>query len=464
MLQMTKEKLKSYDPSNISDLWELAKPELEYRMKLHQRVMRKHKVTDLMGTDGGKKTITPFEYEIKSIGQGYLGGKEPIYTVRTSVGDTPEDIENAKEYKQALDDICRYNDCQATHLDLVGSFLETSAAYLYIYQDNDKNIVHAQLDSLQTVGIWDYSTPSNLIGVVRGWEEIGKDNTSYQAIELITDETIRKFTDQSGDYKMDVDDQIFWGDVPVVAFEKPGTTAIFEPAITLIDAYEQILNNINSMTQYNDDAKLKLVGYSPESEAGTPERIKEEERILKSHCIYVGEGGDVDWLLKNIDYSGMLDVLKSLHTLIMFCVASPDTTDTTFSTSESSLALRLKMFPFELKAADTKAIFKKGYLRQIEIETRRINLNRKRSFDFTKVDVEIPVNIPSDTQKSVEMAAAMKNSGLFSDKTCIAKSGIDIDPDQEIIQRDLEAENDYNQVLNRSNQVETIVTEREEIK
>ena len=90
-----------------------------------------------------------------------------------------------------------------------------------------------------------------------------KDNTTYQAIELITDETIRKFTDQSGDYKMDVDDQIFWGDVPVVAFEKPGTTAIFEPAITLIDAYEQILNNINSMTQYNDDAKLKLVGYSP---------------------------------------------------------------------------------------------------------------------------------------------------------------------------------------------------------
>lgn len=457
MIQMSVQAIDSYSTENILDLWNQVQPELEYRKSLRRRVTRKDSRLQWMGQPEDGKTIVPFEYEIKSIAQGYLGGKEPIYTVRTD-DENDQERQNAKEYKEKLDDICRYNDCQATHLSLVGSFLETTAAYLYIYQNRDGQIVHAEFDPLQTCGIWDFSTPSNLIGVVRGWKEPGQNNKEIQVVELITDKFKTTYEEIGNGVKIRSQETLNWNDVPVVAFEKPGVMAIFEPAITLIDAYEQIWNNIRSMTQYNDDAKMKMTGYHPMSELGTPERDEEEKNILKSRVMYVGDGGNVDWLIKEVDYNGLLEVLKSLQTLILFCVASPDTTDATFSSSESSLALRLKMFPFEMKAADTRAIFRKGYLRQVEIETNRLNLQGS-NYDFTKVDVEIPVNVPSETPNSIDTAIAMKSSGLFSDQTCIQKSGLDVDPDQEMKRRQAEDEEGYLRLLDQTIQTKETITE-----
>lgn len=454
MIQMTVEQLKSYNKSSIDKLLSKTTTELDYRKKLHARVDRKSDQSEIMGM-GGKKTIVPFEYNIKGIGQGYLGGKEPIYTVAAREGDTEQDFARCKEYKRMIDDICRYNDCQATHLDLVGDFLETTAAYLYIYENKQNQIVHARLDPLQTCGIWDYSTPSNLIGVIRTWTQKDADDKNQTVIELITDTERTQYVNSSGKYTATDVELLRWNDVPAVAFEKEGITAIFEPAITLIDYYEQLANNIGSMTQYNDNAKLVMQGYTFEHPATTedkngnmipnPDRKLEEKTLMEAVALTVGDQGSISWLLKNVDYGGILDVMKTVQTLIMFVVASPDTTDTTFTAAESSLALRLKMFPFELRVAITKAIFRKGYLRQIEIETNRLNL-RGNNFDFTRVNVELPANIPSDVEKSVAMAGAMKSSGLFSDKTCIQKSGVDVDPDQEMKQRQTEQDEEYRRI------------------
>ena len=54
---------------------------------------------------------------------------------------------------------------------LVKDILTFSACYEYIYESQDNEIVYSRLDPMQTVAIWDYSTPSNIIGLVRYYHE-----------------------------------------------------------------------------------------------------------------------------------------------------------------------------------------------------------------------------------------------------------------------------------------------------
>ena len=52
-------------------------------------------------------------------------------------------------------------------MELVRDYVVMSGAYLYVYENSDNEIVYTRFDSKQTVGIWDYSTPVNLVGLVR---------------------------------------------------------------------------------------------------------------------------------------------------------------------------------------------------------------------------------------------------------------------------------------------------------
>lgn len=434
MIQMTRSQLAAAD---ISGLLKKAAGILNHRAELYKRYARKLHTNQLMGATARGKTIAPSEYYIVNMTQGYLAGKSPDYTVRS--GD--KSGQYVKEYTGKMDDIKRYNDDGATFMELMHDYLITTAAYLYVYENEGNEIVYTRFDPRQTVAVYDYGTPQNLIGLLRVWTE-DTDNVA----ELITAETRQRY--RNGKPEGDPE-ALQWGDIPAIAFEQPDGIAVFEPVISIIDAYEQITNNIRSMTKYNDEAKLKISGYIPANGVGTEERQKEDEAIFKASCFYVAEGGDVSWLLKEVNYDGLLEVLKAYHEEITMFTGVPNMTDEAFSSADNASALGYKLYALDQYSASTDRVFRKGYLRLWEVISNRLNL-KGAGFDFRDIDIVMQRNIPTDRDKSLARAVTAYQGGLLSRETSINESQIEVDAAEEIKRIQAEEDTIYQKALSRA--------------
>ena len=121
MLQMSVDRLKSYNAESINDLLSFVRPVLAHREQLYSRYSRKAAETETMHGEienGKEKRIVPFEYYIVNMAQGYLGGKAPQYSVsapsefalkragRTATDDQKKQY--VQDYSDALDYIQQY--------------------------------------------------------------------------------------------------------------------------------------------------------------------------------------------------------------------------------------------------------------------------------------------------------------------------------------------------------------------
>ena len=52
--------------------------------------------------------------------------------------------------------------------------------------------------------------------------------------------------------------------LPCIAIENEMGLSSFELVVSLICAYERVIQNSRNTFQYNDDAKLKITGYEPD--------------------------------------------------------------------------------------------------------------------------------------------------------------------------------------------------------
>lgn len=453
LLQMTKETLAAYGTESIDSLLAQVTPILAHRKALYKRYARKISANTLMESTP-ERSCVPFEYYIVNMAQGYLAGKAPSYNVLRR--------DHTEGYVAAFTDVIArirsYNDDAATFMELMHDYLITTAAYLYVYENERNEIVYTPFDSRQTVGIFDYGTPVNMIGVVRTWTENGRHGATNTVVEVITDRTRTVYRQNGGTYVTEEPEMLAWGDVPCIAFEEEDGIAVFEPALAVIDAYEQAEKNIRSMTQYNDEAKLLITGYVPENPSTVvnedgetvpnPARAVEEAAWMRALTLFVGEGGDVKWLLKNIDYSGLLEVQKNRHDKITMLTGVPNMTDEAFSSADNASALGYKLYALDQYSATTDRVFRKGYLRLWELIAGRLNL-KGDSFDFRDVQITMQRNVPTDKDKSIDRAVKMKNSGLFSAETCIGESTVEVDAAEELSKVAAEEQADYDKLLER---------------
>lgn len=447
MIQLTNNQLQKYIETSPDKIETLVRPVLDHRIELYKRYSRKNAPTEIM--HGNRKKIQPFEYYIVKMAQGYLSGKAPTYRISGK-------SRYAKQYTEKIDYIRRYNDDAATFSDLMHDYLTTAAAYLYIYENEDNEIVYTRLDSRQTAAIYDYSTPPQMIATVRMWREPEESiGTDGNVLEIITDTQRIQWRNKT----KTIMEELHWDDVPCAAMEEPDGVAIFEPAIDDIDTYEQIVTNIASMTQYNDNAKLLLIGYILQEEkyiidengnqTENPKRKELEDMLYKSKVLSCSADGEIKWLMKDVDYTGMLDVLSRTHDNITALTGVPNMTDEAFANADNASALGYKLYALDQYSAYADRIFKKAYLRMWEIITNRLNL-KGGSFDFRDIDITMQRNLPTDRDKSVDRAVKMKNSGLFSDETCLAESQIEVDPADEIKKVAAQEQAEYELMMSRS--------------
>lgn len=441
---------------DIPKLDNLITPELNRRAELYKRYLRKSNNVEIIGQNQ-QKVIVPFEKYIVDIASGYLGGKEPTYEVEDNSSDQEKlniikrilnkvfgEKDYSKEMEILINYITRYNDDETEHYQLVKDILSTSACYEIIYENSDNELVYSRLSPLQTIAIWDYSVPMNLIGVVRRYTENDINSKEINVFEITDSTGTRVFKGSGNSYEEQPQTENMknhnWGDVPFDVVEIPDGTALFECVIKLIEAYEQLMQENKDTFKYNNDAKLKITGFRPDNdllitnEKGelieNPDRQKEDETLLNMKVFYTPEDGDIDWIIKPIEDNAIQNTLKTYIDLIMMNTGVPQTTDLGFTKADNASAIDRKFFSLEQSTVQAMQLLKMAYKRRWELIFNRINLKKNTKYDFRDVKITLQKNLPANENEVVDMY--MKLRGLISDETIIERVPLNFDAKSEL--------------------------------
>lgn len=425
---------------DIQSLLDITQGVLKKRVELHQKYSRGANQSKVMYSNDDETSVVPFEKFIVDLATGYLSGK-PNYTVADTQEEDLQEIlkdlldkePREEDYKKKMEMVIKYiadyNDDETENHDLIHDLLELTACYEILYENEENEIVYAKYDPLQTVAIWDYNVPANLVGLIRTWTEKNLAGKEITKIELTSRDGTRTY-DMNGTEITETDNVNHnWGDVPAICVEQD--FSIFEPCEDIIGAYQQLIQNTRNTYQYNDsDCKLKINGYSPMypliNADGTPnaDRQKEDQLWMDAKTIYCGEDGDVSWITKQIDSGGVTTILKTYIDLMFQLVGIPNTSDLAFnSTDLNASAIDRKFYVMNMATQSIVEKLKKAYLRRWELIFSRINIKKNTKFDFRDIVIDLPKNLPSSNDEMID--SMMKLQGIISDQTIIEKLGYD---------------------------------------
>lgn len=460
---------------NISVLWGKALPIFMHRKYLQDRFTRKYEEKDV---------VVALEYYISIIASGYFGGKEPQFKVK-NINETQKGILNRifkrifgekndpEDYQAIIDYIAKYNDNGSFFYDCVLDYITTGAGYGLVYENKKNEVVYANLSSLNTVAIWNYDVPSTKIGLLRCWYENTATGGIETHLEIITKDYKKQFVDgiekksitENAEYNFEEVDgsnkSVRWTDLPCFAVENPYGMSFFENVITLINKNEKVIENNANIFDYNDNAKLKITGFSPENdplipltdEKGNiktdkegkaimqknPARIQEDEAILNAKVFYTPDkDGDIDWIIKDINDTASENHKKTCLDMALMISGVPNVTDQGFTDADNAAALEKKFFPLEQVLQQAHHLFRKEYLRMWEMITARINLKKNKEYDFRDIDVILIRNLPTDTESLT--TAWLKLRGLVSDKSIISHLPFGLDAESELAEMDKQNE------------------------
>ena len=431
---------------------------LSKRQDLHQRYTRGS--NDSTTLYDGKSLKVPFEKFIVDLATGYLAGV-PEYTVnvpseldskvRKSVFEEEvlsDDLIN--EMKSIIDYITQYNDDANEVYCLIKDLLLYGACYEVAYENENNELIYTNLDALNTVSIWDTNTPANLLAIISKYTDKTVDGQDIELYRIVDREGIRVY-EVNGDKEIKQDTSLskehYWNDVPGFAVEID--FSIIENSEAFITTYEKLLENVKNTYQYNDiDCKMKISGYKAQNkltiknEKGetiiNPDRIKEDEYVLKSRTFYTEEGGDAEWLIKEVDATGVTTLLKYYVDSIFQLAGIPNTADLAFNSADlNASAIDRKFYVMNMKTQDIVSNLKKALLRRFELIFNRINYKKGTKYDFRYIVIDIPKNLPSMTDETVEQM--IKLNGILSEETIIEKLGYDYETEKARKEDDLGA-------------------------
>ena len=488
MIQWNKETLEN--PDSVAQILTLANTEWDARGQLYERIRRKISNSEIVSSDD-KEIKVGFENYINSMVTGYFAGKAPIYDVEKISEPTKlniikklfnkvfnSDTNKDEELKVLINYISKYNDDGAEFFELAFDYFGMRASYEILYENEDNEIVYTKQSTLNTIGIFDYSTPVNQIGQLRKWTEKNKDNIDITIVELTTINGKKYYTPTPEDAKKlkeieERKEKGKWDMLPCIAVENEKGLSSFELVISLICAYERVIQNSRNTFQYNDEAKLKITGFEPDEdtmiqetdkegnpvvdEKGNPKMIENplrkefDEALLKAKVFYTPDNsGDIAWIEKTIQDTALQNHKKTLIDLISMISGVPNITDLGFTNADNASALDRKFFALEQIITDADKQFKKALLRRWEIIIDRINKRKHKSYDFRNIKIDLQRNLPTD--KDTETARALKLRGLLSDASIIGMLPDDLDSNSEL--EKVEKQNQANMEKNLESMVE----------
>lgn len=476
MLRYSKDKLELED--SITAIFFRAEKELDARRTLYAEFRRKYTDEELASIDDEDIKV-PLQRYLSVMAVGFFAGKPPIYKIHAYDDEidrlnqelfdkSPNDEQKVKEMEYIIKHVTDYNDDGHEFMSLAFDYFVKRACYEILYKNQDSEYVYSKCDALETIAIWDYSVPKNLIGLYRIIRTTLANGEYQNMVELITTNGKRYYMDTPGKRKLFgtpayeqkyKDEPLFkedknkyeksrWDDLQVIAIENEHGLNIFENVDSLIKTYETSTQNTRNIFKYNDEAILAISGYSPENPSiiydedrkpiKNPARILEDEMVLTSRVRYLQPDGKLEWILKNINDSALQNHKKTLMDLICLCSFIPNMTDLGFTQADNNSALEKKFFALQQLIADAESDFKMGLLRRWELIFNKFNKDKGKDYDFRNVEVTLQRNMPSDSSSETIRALSLRD--LLSDETVIGMLPDDLDPKNEIAKKKAESQ------------------------
>lgn len=477
MLKITN--IEEITKEDIPALINRIEPILDKRRRLHDRYSRYANDKTLLWSKSNDNTKITFEKFLTDLATGYTAGT-PTYTVNDTQDKEKKELIKKlldrevgdEDYKQSMEIIIKYitdyNDDGAQTYELFHNLFELTGCYQLMYEDEDNEIRYVNYDPLQTVAVWGYELPTDdhLRGLIRKWDEETIKGGLIKKVEITDKNGTRTYAmnNMTQEVKEEDNENHNWGQVPAIAVESD--FALFEPCEDLIKAYEQLIQNTRNVYQYNDDAMLKVVGYTPINDPvirdengnliNNPDYKQEVEAIRNMGVFFTPDGnGDVAWITKAIDASGIESVLKIYVDLIFQLSGIPNTSDLAFnSTDLNASAIDRKFYIMNMATTNAVKQIKRALLKRWEIIFERINIKKNTNFDYRDIDIDIPKNLPANDDEKIDSLLKLKDT--ISNQTIIEKLGYNYRSEKAKMDEEAEEnfENNMNNVLSYQQQDE----------
>ena len=493
MIKITKNIKDEYKRGKLQDLFDEVDSVLQKRESIQERYLRG---IDSTTSATGETVQVFFEKFITDLAAGYLSGEitynveivdpseEPAYRLLHPSQSSPLDTDTAAQLKYILTTLSAKNDDPKVLKALFHDAVLFGAAYERQLDlattdslenpeaanttTTDPNYTYYPLSALNTVAIFptDISDiqQQNAVGLISVYtldarnSEDNQEHTLYYCMECnpytnnystsIYDKTTNQ--DATSEYKTIItlkEEKQATHNIPTFSvFEPDPQVSIIDPIVSLVSAYEDIMNNLNNMYQYNDtDAKLMISGYRPENpltipnpdfdptkevsdsnpeKIMNPARVLEDQYLVNSKTFFVQENGKVEWLLKEINATDATTYLKYYVDSIFQISGIPNTADSAFNSGDmNASAIDRKFYTMALMLDDVKQGVTNLIKHRWANFLARINLLSTTYYNVNDINIDIGTNLPSMTDENINQQLAL--NGILSQKTLLANLGYD---------------------------------------
>lgn len=340
----------------------------------------KHKIlgeTKRDSTAPNNRIVNNMAKYITDTAVGYFIGKPVTYNSQNDA------------YQATLQDIFDYNDEQDENSELGKVCSIKGECFEMLYIDEDATIRFTKLPP--DFGVMICATGDNApMAMIRQINSRDRDGNPIRKVEFWDAQQCWYFRSFNGS-ELELQDIVehYWHDVPFVLYvnneERLGD---FEGIISVIDAYNRAQSNTANFFQYNDEALLKIFKLGQVTSQDIAE-MKEKGTII------LEDGGDIDWLIKEINDTALENYKKRLRDDMHIFSSVPNLTDTNFGGNLSGVAVSYKLWSLEQVCAIKERKFKRGLQRRIELITNMLNLQGAH-YDYRDIDIQFRRNKPQN--------------------------------------------------------------------
>lgn len=385
------EKIKKIVESNLTDM---KYSYLYGYYKGEHKILKNHKKDS--NAPNNKIVVNIAKY-ITDTATGYFVGKPVVYN-----SSNPEFLEQ-------IQDVFNYNDEQDHNMEVAKNCSIGGSCFEMLYLDKDAQIRLARVPA--NTGIMIYESDSGVeaplvfIRVINSKDTEGKD---LKKIEFWNYTHVKRYVLRNNEMAFISEEEHFWNDIPFTEYinneERQGD---FEGVISGIDAYNKAQSNTGNYFQYNDDAILKVMKLGDVSSEDIAD-MKEKGAII------LEDGGDVGWLLKQIDDTALENYKRRLKEDIHTMSNVPNLSDDSFGGNMSGVAISYKLWGLDQICAIKQRKFKKGLQRRIELITTILNIMGNH-FDYREITPKFRVNKPQNILETAQVVTSL--SGELSRQT-----------------------------------------------
>lgn len=411
----------------MMDLYERYKASAEGVPIFSRKVPDYEKVNNKLNND--------FFSEIIDTKVGYFMGKPIVYSV-------DRDAPGSEVIDERIQDFNIQNNVEDLDSETakMAAICGLGARLLYIDRDGNERMMN--LPPWECIFVYDRSInePQYALRYYKVKVQEGDTFQDRNRVEWYDPENVTFFIENAdGDYVLDDTEpqnpmpHMFDG-IPLIAFlnneEQQGDV---EKTLSLIDAYDRALSDVNSEIEAFRLAYMIFYGFNPE-----PEDIEKAKQTGAFGVTDPESGAKIEFLTKQMNDTIIENHLNRLEQNILRFAKSVNFGDEQFAGNLSGVAMKFKLFALESKCTTAERKFTAALRQQFKILTSAW-AKKGIAVDYKDIWFQFKRNFPLNLLDEAQTSATLK--GLVSEQTRLSLLSFIDDPQWEIEQMEKEALN-----------------------